>query len=538
MIMSIRIRIRRNNILYWSVIITLLLISLLISSHRLSSPGYYYDELLFVNAALSGDGDLFISKRFYGIPFMLMDYIGAIKAWIYYPIFKAYDVNPFTIRFPAIILSCIGSILIALAMKNLFGKITSIVSAALLLFDPALILFSRLDLGPVCLMYFFRGLLMYGFSMWIKSSLPQGIWISIIALILGIYDKLNFIWFLFAFLAAFILADKNKIKTYYNANKITSIFQATIFSVLTIGTFWYAQSINNKMIVNGNNLCFNNIFKYVEYYFCDRIPQALLLLKYTFFNAGCYKLIYSDHLFSASYLIIGYSVLIVAFFINLKLLDFKTFRRWFLLSVFILVAIALFSLTRLATAPWHSALLCGYPVLILSPICCLSLNTNQSRRTKIISSISFLPIIIAMLFVNYKICESIEFPTNPNWDQATTNLALYFEKDTEDPKVITVDWGCATQILSLNRGRLKVEDHWPSFTNKDTALWLLKTVDFSKKNYFVIRNSGYEVFPDTEKNFFYAIKKLNLSYREVAVFKTIYGKPIYTIVEINRSKQG
>jgi hypothetical protein len=51
-----------------------------VGTFDIRSPGLYSDEALFVNGALGGVTDLFVSKRIANIPVMLMPYIGALKS--------------------------------------------------------------------------------------------------------------------------------------------------------------------------------------------------------------------------------------------------------------------------------------------------------------------------------------------------------------------------------------------------------------------------------------------------------------------------
>ena len=63
-----------------------------------------YDESLFINAAISKDPITFIDKHWRGFPIMNMDYIGALKSWLYIPIFKIFGVNLLSIRLPMVFL--------------------------------------------------------------------------------------------------------------------------------------------------------------------------------------------------------------------------------------------------------------------------------------------------------------------------------------------------------------------------------------------------------------------------------------------------
>src|SRR4026208_227145 len=71
------------------------------------SPGLQYDEALFINGALGGITDSFVHRRVFGIPFMLMPYIGALKAYLFAPIFALLGVSMETIRVPAVVLSAV-----------------------------------------------------------------------------------------------------------------------------------------------------------------------------------------------------------------------------------------------------------------------------------------------------------------------------------------------------------------------------------------------------------------------------------------------
>src|SRR5690606_14881322 len=58
--------------------------------HRISRPGPLYDEILFVNAALGGIDGSFVHSTVLGVPFMLMSYVGALKAWLHAPVFALF----------------------------------------------------------------------------------------------------------------------------------------------------------------------------------------------------------------------------------------------------------------------------------------------------------------------------------------------------------------------------------------------------------------------------------------------------------------
>jgi len=77
----------------------------LLASRHIGIPGPYYDKVLFVNAATGGTSHSFVSRCIFGVPVMLMSYIGALKAYLYFPLFKLFGVSAESIRLPVILIS-------------------------------------------------------------------------------------------------------------------------------------------------------------------------------------------------------------------------------------------------------------------------------------------------------------------------------------------------------------------------------------------------------------------------------------------------
>lgn len=140
-----------------------ILLYLLIATWRLSEPGLYFDEVLFVNAALGcPHGELFVHKNWHGVPVMLMPYIGALKAWIYYPIFQVFDVSGFSVRLPMVLWGACSIGLTYLYASRLFSPMVGWIAACLLAVEPGFIFHTRWDWGPTALMMLFKSLFLVG----------------------------------------------------------------------------------------------------------------------------------------------------------------------------------------------------------------------------------------------------------------------------------------------------------------------------------------------------------------------------------------
>jgi hypothetical protein len=75
---------------------------------KICQPGIQYDEILFGNAARGVIDKSFVWYRIGNFPVLLMPYIGGLKAYLYYLIFKIFGVSAYTIRLPMIFLSALA----------------------------------------------------------------------------------------------------------------------------------------------------------------------------------------------------------------------------------------------------------------------------------------------------------------------------------------------------------------------------------------------------------------------------------------------
>jgi 4-amino-4-deoxy-L-arabinose transferase-like glycosyltransferase len=167
-------------------------------------PGLQYDETAFVNAALGADhtDQHFVHARFGGVITKIFPYIGALKSWIYAPVFEAFGVSMETIRIPAVLLALLA---IALAFRlawRLFGPWPAVLLIVVLATDPVYATMAKADWGPIVIGSLLRvGALLAYFAL-LRTRSHRYAWLLAAALLLGIFNKIDFVWFLAALGAA------------------------------------------------------------------------------------------------------------------------------------------------------------------------------------------------------------------------------------------------------------------------------------------------------------------------------------------------
>ncbi|MFZ2087670.1 MAG: hypothetical protein WAU47_03765, partial [Desulfobaccales bacterium] len=97
-----------NKFLYTISPAILILIYLFLTLAKINHPGVQYDEILFGNAAVGMVDNSFVVFKIGNFPIMLMSYMGALKAYLFYPIFKIFGVSVYSIRIPMIIIGGIS----------------------------------------------------------------------------------------------------------------------------------------------------------------------------------------------------------------------------------------------------------------------------------------------------------------------------------------------------------------------------------------------------------------------------------------------
>lgn len=167
------------------------------ATYRLDRPGLYYDEIIFVGPA-AGERPY---RLLFGLPIMVFPYIGALKSWIFTPIFALFGVSNVSIRLPSILISC-GTLLIGFAVtRKVWGPFWALAFTGACVLHPGFLFLTRVDLGPIALMLFFKATAVYLLFRWLDSSAKMNWWLAGVC-ILGFFDKFNFIWLPLALVVA------------------------------------------------------------------------------------------------------------------------------------------------------------------------------------------------------------------------------------------------------------------------------------------------------------------------------------------------
>lgn len=500
--------------------------AVLLAAWGIRYPGLYYDELIFTNAAFPGPTNFFIKARVFGIPVLIMDYIGALKAWLYWPIFSLFPVNEITIRLPAILLGVAGGVMVAWALGKMYGRSAAIIGAVLILFDPSLLMHARLDWGPTALMFFFKGVLALSLANWVLSGHPKWAWLSLFAILLGVFDKLNFLWLAGASVCALAVSYPKQLRGFAVNHPRHACLLFLMGGLVFSAAFWYATNLSSTL---GDTYQWN-----------QRVHQVLRLMKLVLVGGGPLDFVAGDGMRLRYWVWPAYLLCLMAAIPSVGIL-MRHPQRHFSMFIFLwfVGAFLAFAATPRATGYHHAAVLASFPQALLAIPLALGHDAREAPWKGLRKGVAVSTFVAwgCLLAANVISIIAFRLPTNNDWDRANVDAAR-FANEHPERRYVATDWGMGAQLFAMGKSRLKVGDNWPSFRDEQMALNFIRRA-VSQYNEFdvLVRTENFENFKGNRRNLFSALDALSLPTTLIAEFPNIHGDAMIQILRVTSSNQ-
>jgi len=168
--------------------------------------GIENDEALFGSVIYQQPGIDYGDKiAGHHVPLMLMSYLGALKSWVYAPIFRFWRPSVTSLRVPVILLGAVTVWLFFILLQRIADDRTAIVGTVLLSTDTLFLLTTCYDWGPVVLQHL---LLVSGVLCLLRfhqDRRPRFLAAGFFLFGLGLWDKALFFWILSGISAATLI---------------------------------------------------------------------------------------------------------------------------------------------------------------------------------------------------------------------------------------------------------------------------------------------------------------------------------------------
>lgn len=248
-------RVRRRTLgLAEVVVLALLVVRVVIGWHSISQPGLQYDETNFVNAATLRIPGFFLPHSLFGIPLMVFAYTGALKSWIYAPILSLFGESPASLREPVTLLVTAGLGLIYLGVRDLAGRAVALLSFVFLAFENSLFWLTRDDVGPSALEFVAKAVLLFAAGRIRADGRQRWIVLALVALWLGVFNKLNFIWVVNAALVAsviVVLANRDLVRTHRPQLVLWGVGLVWLYAAF--GLYYFGEHIGSIGVAPGRS---------------------------------------------------------------------------------------------------------------------------------------------------------------------------------------------------------------------------------------------------------------------------------------------
>ncbi len=172
----------------------------------LTGPGIEEDEALFVLPFTRGNPSLYEwhAGRFH-IPVMSMDYLGGLKSWLYWPVFRLWEPNVWSMRLPACFLSVVTVLLFAHLARRAGGSRVALAAELFLATDAMFVLINVFDM-TVTLLLLATVLFLSLLRRFAASGHQPSLGAAFLVAGLALWYKAIFIFPLAGMLVAFLIA--------------------------------------------------------------------------------------------------------------------------------------------------------------------------------------------------------------------------------------------------------------------------------------------------------------------------------------------
>lgn len=167
------------------------LIFVLLACAVLPYPGIQTDEALFAGVYYQPFMALDGFRAFqHDVPTMLMSYLGALKTWLYYPIFQVFAPSVWSLRLPMVLLGGVSVWLFTLFLARLHGSRAAWFGGLLLATDSTFLQTTAFDWGPVAIQHF----LMLGAGVLLLRQTTRAWCLAFFLLGLALWNKALVVW--------------------------------------------------------------------------------------------------------------------------------------------------------------------------------------------------------------------------------------------------------------------------------------------------------------------------------------------------------
>lgn len=519
----------------WLCIFAVCIAFVLTGSALLPYNGIETDEALVAGPILTPVALAYRIQVFHrDVPIMLMDYVGALKSWLYWPIFHFFKPSPESLRFPVLIIGALTIGLFARLLEQIAGLRAALAGALLLATDTIYLMTSEFDWGPVAiqhLMLLAACLCLLKFS---GTGSAKTLAAGFFALGLGLWDKAIFAWVIGGLaLATVAIFPKDLLRRLTIRNLAVALagflLGAWPLLVFNASHDWRtfrsnaslsAENLEAKAAVLRSTLNGVGLFGYMVNY-----PSQPVREPETWLERASTQMADFAGQPHYNFQLPALSIALVA-----GVLLGKTRRATLFALAFMATAWILMALTKNAGgAVHHAVLLWPFPQLVIA-IVLAGISRRWARIGLPAAGAALLFLCVTNLLVtNQYLAQLVRYGPSVIWTDAIYPLSNSLRNETGE--VFVVDWDIFDSLLLLSDGGLKLH---PGFNVSEQDPQMIDHVLASSRGVFITHTPNNQFFPAANQHLENAIATRGYRKELLRVISDGHGRPVFEVYQFVR----
>jgi hypothetical protein len=474
-----------------------------------------------------------------GLPVMLMSYLGALKSWIYRPIFQHFGTGVWAMRLPVLLAGAATVWLFYLLLRRVAGLRAALFGCALLATDSLYLLTTCFDWGPVALQHLLilSGMfLLLGFYQ--RRSLS---WLACGCFLLGfaMWDKALALWMLGGISLALILLFPRQIVGVITFRRVAISILAFALGALPLIVY----NIQKPLATFHGNASWDT----------TDLPGKRRLLAATATGGALFGWLnredwetHDPHLPHGAVEIASArisalaghprrSLLLYAFALALLLAPFArghALRAILFALLAMAIAWAQMAITANAGGSVHHAILL-WPL----PQMVIAISFAAASRRLGRAGVPALAVVLAVLMVSGLLVTNeyrvliVRNGGSRNWTDAIFRLADYL-KDASAGSLFCEDWGIMDSLRLLSRGKLPLVVGTDPFTrpaHNDAEREFLANAISQPDHLFINHTKNFEFFEGVNDQLVKYAAAAGYRREIMAVIPDSHGRPVYEV---------
>ncbi len=440
----------------------------------------------------------------HAVPVMVLQYLGAFKAWLYLPVLKYLEVTPLILRLPFLLFGSASVWLFFAILNRVSGRRAAIIGALLLATDVSFLVATSYDFGPIAMLHLF---FLAGIFLLIRfDETKRSIYLGLAFLLFGLafWHKALFVWMFGGLIAGSFAAFPRRVLQYATPRHIGVAAGSLLLGAMPL--------VYYNLVTGGATLHTSNVMSGAA-----PVAQKVLVLKKTVEGSVLFGWLTEDgspetsvaptslsgRLSVALSRVAGErrsNWMLYALGFSLCLVPWLWFTRSRAAAVFatvyLLAAWAQMAILPNTGASMHHVILLWPVPHFLIAIAFSELYSHANRAGARILAAGVVGVVaVNLLVVNNFYTDLVTRGTTTLWTDAVYPLSQYLDS-INAANVVTVDWGYSTTLCLLSDGEMPIRDVSFSLLNPSTDdATGIRSLMSQPGSLFVDHTSDGEQFP-------------------------------------------